>query len=504
MGITRFSTHAHVLLTQSAPFVLSNTNNTTMGLGAIITALFEPCRSAPKSPPCPSPDKQTDADRRATANASERTIVEVLPCGDVTNITPCGDASSPTKPVSHAEGFSVSQIRKPEESVKAAQDKLEEERDERQKLILAAFGFEVQRMLNSKAWDDRAQALAMAREKCAQGDIGDEAAFCDACCKLALVSLQDKVMPIYFDGLELCKFLFGELFDRLAPSKEIIRANIEELLPVIIAKTADRNARSNEGTRSMLCFLARCPSIGCSPVMAHIFSPIGNSKEISAIRGRLELIDHVIDQFGFGKSTTITMQLVMGFVRPHLDATDEKVRRAAIEVTVNCFKYKGERTLKYITNVKPALLKLLQQRFAEINKPGKTSRKNAKSALPEVRGKPRKHLAPKRDCLSQPVGSGGEGFFQKDNTEVGSVLNDCPGLFGMGNNTQCLELSPTSSQSREICRDMGDMGENQDPNFIMSPVMPGSVPNETFRMGAEVDGLTADLDGDLMDEIEAI
>merc|ERR1712166_598589 len=102
MGITRFSTHAHVLLTQSAPFVLSNTNNTTMGLGAIITALFEPCRSAPKSPPCPSPDKQTDADRRATANASERTIVEVLPCGDVTNITPCGDASSPTKPVSHA------------------------------------------------------------------------------------------------------------------------------------------------------------------------------------------------------------------------------------------------------------------------------------------------------------------------------------------------------------------------------------------------------------------
>merc|ERR1711990_610255 len=119
----------------------------------------------------------------------------------------------------------------------------------------------------------------------------------------------------------------------------------------------------------MLTFMARCPSVGGSPVMAHVFSPIINSKEVSAIRGRLELINHLIDDFGFGKSSTISMQLVMGFVRPHLDATDEKVRRAAIEVTVNCYKHKGDRTNKYITNVKPALLKLLQSRFAELDKP---------------------------------------------------------------------------------------------------------------------------------------
>jgi len=491
-----------------------------MGLGALITALFEPCRSAPKSPPCPSPDKQTDSDRRAAANASEKTIVEVLPCSDVTNTTPCGDGgSSPVKMVSHAEGFSVNQIQRKatEEVLVCDQAKIDEDKDERQKLILTAFGFEVQRMLNSKAWDDRAQALAMAREKCVQGEIqGQESLFCDACCKLALVSLQDKVMPIYFDGLELCKFLFGEFFDKLEGSKEILRANIEELLPVIIGKTADRNARSNEGTRSMLCFLARCPSIGCSPVMAHIFAPIAgdNTKEISAIRGRLELINHVIDQFGFGKTTTITMQLVMGFVRPHLDATDEKVRRAAIEVTVNCYKYKGERTLKYITNVKPALLKLLQQRFAELNKPGKSSRKNAKSALPEVRGKPRKHLAPKRESASQPIGSAGEGFFQNSNglsngqESSEMILKDCPGVFSMGNNTHSMGLGSISTQmkSRDIMRE----SENQDPNFISSP---GSIHNEcseqgfnrSFKMDAhDHTALAAELDGDLMNEIEGL
>jgi len=456
-----------------------------MGLGDILTKLFEPCRSAPKSPPCQSPDKQTESDRKASANASEKTIVEVLPCSDVTNtanVSTLGEAASP-KPLSHAEGFSVNQIKKPEE---AALGKAEEDKDERQKLILDAFGFEVQRMLNSKAWDDRAQALAIAREKCSQTELaGSHSVFCDACCKLALASLQDKVMPIYFDGLELCKFFFGEFFDKLEGCKEVLRANLEELLPVIIGKTADRNARSNEGTRAMICFLARCPNVGCSPVMAHIFSPIADYKNISAIRGRLELIGHVIDQFGFGKSTTITMQLVMGFVRPHLDATDEKVRRAAIEVTVNCYKHKGERTLKYVTNVKPALLKLLEQRFSELNKP--KTRKQTKSALPEVRGKPRKHQPPLRDCASQPINGNRSEAMRP--SELNSVLKDCSGVF-----SDEKELPSMGSSIGNVMMSK----PMEAPNMINSPVMPGSVPVEGM-VGMD-DGL--DLDGDLMDEIE--
>lgn len=446
-----------------------------MGLGNLLTKLFEPCRSAPKSPNCPSPDKpKSDSDLKASANASEKTIVEVLPCGDVT--TP--DQGSP-KPTTHAEGFSVNQVRKLDTHTRV---KVEEETDEpRQKLILDAFGFEVQRMLHSKAWDERAQALAIAKEKCQRMEIqGEESVFCDACCKLALVSLQDKVMPIYFDGLELTKYFFFEFFDKLSVPKELLRVNLEELLPVIISKTADRNARSNEGTRAMLCFLARCHNVGCSPVMAHIFSPIVNFKDISAIRGRLELIDHVIAEFGFAKSSTITMQLVMGFVRPHLDATDEKVRRAAIEVTVSCFKHKGDRTLKYITNVKPALLKLLDQRFAEVSKPLRVSRK-AKSAqgLPEVRGgKPRMAEAgTTRESASQPCFGASQGF-RGQPTDLNSVLTDCPQLFSMGSS-----VGPMSSQAAAPC--------------LASPVMPGSVPNHEFRMGQH------DLDADLMDEIES-
>jgi len=107
---------------------------------------------------------------------------------------------------------------------------------------------------------------------------------------------------------------------------------------------------------------------------------------VAAIRGRLELISHLIDEFGFSKTSGLSLSAVMGFVRPHLDAPDEKVRRAAVEVTVSCYSLKGERTLKFCSNLKPALLKLLEQRFAEVDHVKTGGKRIVAGGLPEVRG----------------------------------------------------------------------------------------------------------------------
>lgn len=316
-------------------------------------------------------------------------------------------------------------------------------------------------------------------------------------------------MPVYFDGLELLKYLCGEFFVEYPESYEVVRNNLEEFLPVIIAKTADRNARSLEGTRQTLVFLARSPCVGTSPIMAHIFSPVQNHKELAAIRGRLDLINHVIDEFGFGKSSTITMQLVMGFVRPHLDATDEKVRRAAVEVTVNCYKHKGDRTLKYVTNVKPALLKLLQSRFAELDKPTK-GRKQAHSAqgLPAVRSKGRKSGLPKRDTQSQPspkkkdsVGINMSSPVSTNNMSMGVNSTHNQGMMSSPNNMIPSPLSVQAAPSSSLREEPPCMSS---PQKMASP-LPGSVGggggfNEMQGIGM---GDDLDLDDDLMNEIEA-
>merc|ERR1711935_856839 len=363
---------------------MGNTEQSEMGLSDIFTNLCGCGTNGAKSPPVPknpSPDAENENVRPSaietkeafSENSSDKTIVEVMPCGDVTNavaspMTP-KRAADGSKLDTHAVGFGVNQI---------ADDAVKEVADDNnlcQKTILEVFGAQIHKGINAKAWDERTLALAAVRTKCENKNIPQgvsNSQFLDGCCKFVIVCIQDKVMPVYFDGLDL----------------------MEHMLPLLIAKSADRNARSLEATRLTLTFLARCPCVGAQPIMAHMFASVQNHKEVAAIRGRLDLINNLIDEFGFGKAGTITMQLVMGFVRPHLDATDEKVRRAAVEVTVNCYKHKGDRTLKYVTNVKPALLKLPQQRFEELGKPSK-ARKQVRSAqgLAPVRGRGKKPMA---------------------------------------------------------------------------------------------------------------
>lgn len=168
--------------------------------------------------------------------------------------------------------------------------------------------------------------------------------------------------------------------------QQLVRDGVHALVPIIVSKSSDRNTRSIEGTKSTLVFLARQPLVGCSAVMSSILTTISNAKEVAAIRGRLELISQFITDFGFSKSSGMSLSAVMGFVRPHLDAADEKMRRYAVEVTVQCYQVKGERTRKFCANLKPALQRLLEQRFAEVD--GSTSSKPSKApgVLPELRG----------------------------------------------------------------------------------------------------------------------
>merc|ERR1712086_956598 len=276
------------------------------------------------------------------------------------------------------------------------------------------------------------------------------------------------------------KYMLGEFFANYPEANDVVRDNLEHMLPLLIAKSADRNARSLEATRLTLTFLARCPCVGAQPVM--------------------------------------------GFVRPHLDATDEKVRRAAVEVTVNCYKHKGDRTLKYVTNVKPALLKLLQSRFAELDKPTK-GRKQAHSAqgLPAVRNKGRKSGLPKRDTQSQPSPKKKDSVginmqhstnnlqhsthnmsspISTNNMSMGAnSTHNQQGMLSSPNNMIPSPLSVQAAPSRSLREEPPYMSS---PQVARSP-LPGSVGggggfNEMQGVGM---GDDLDLDDDLMNEIEA-
>merc|ERR1711934_879881 len=115
--------------------------------------------------------------------------------------------------------------------------------------------------LQGKTWDERGQGVQQVRTKIAQGDMGSlgvEDFFHAGCC-VSRMALKDKVMPVFFDGLDLCKLLLGDFVVKHEVSQYKITGAIDMLVPIIVAKTSDRNARSIEGTRQALVFLARQP-----------------------------------------------------------------------------------------------------------------------------------------------------------------------------------------------------------------------------------------------------
>jgi len=383
-----------------------------MTLSSLITRILRPCSSAPKSP---DPPTSPNADIMANPKkGSTGLVAEVTGITDISNAmpsTPETDKASvaPTNPAGPSSDVENRSGAPPVPGLRPVTI-TEATQDDSDKLILDVFGFDVLHQLQGKTWDERGQAVQAVRAKIVQGALGTAPAevFLKASCCVAVVALKDKVMPVFFDGLDLAKALLGDFASKQDLAKETLSKEVDKLIPIIVAKTSDRNARSIEGTRHALIFLARHATVGSQQVFSHILMPLNNAKEVAAIRGRLELIGHVIDEFGLSKSSTLSLSTVMAFVRPHLDATDEKVRRAAVEVTVSVYKLKGDRTMKYCANLKPALLKLLEQRFAEVGGT-KSSKPGKKTVLPEVRGTPkmRKSGGSSRGTNSSSAGSMG-------------------------------------------------------------------------------------------------
>lgn len=363
-----------------------------MTLGKLMTRLFAPCSSAPKSPTPPNSSNVEPCEPAKDAS----NVVESTPCMDISNMQP----GTPS-PSGSEKGHLKSQQgeKRPSDAENSVPAKLDPpdspgsrrpvnitqaDHDASDKLILSTFGFETLHQLQGKQWDERGQAVQAVRAKLVQGDLGSASVdeFFHAASCVAVIALKDKVMPVFFDGLDLAKLLLGDFATKNTLAKETLNKEIDNIIPIVVAKTSDRNARSIEGTRQALVFFARQSGVGCQQVSAHMLTAVANGKDVAAIRGRLELIGHMIGEFGFAKTSGLSLSTVMAFVRPHLDAPDEKVRRAAIEVTVSCYKLKGDRTMKYCANLKPALLRFLEQRFSEVS----GGKSGSKKALPEVRG----------------------------------------------------------------------------------------------------------------------
>lgn len=364
-----------------------------MTISDLLTSFLRPCGAAHAPPKSPTPHSapnvsRPNADPVDVSKSADKTN-HTTPAGtQAAQITPGSDDKAPEKDKLCSDSLTGQNV----DAGPAACETSDQ--------VIKVYGFETLHQLHSKAWDDRTQALQYVRDtvtRCERGEHTPDEVFQASAC-VAQVALADKVQPVYLSALELARVLICEFAPRYTGLNKLVDKHSDAMLPMIVAKTSDRNARSLEATHRTLLSMAKVPHPGCRSIMSHVLTTV-STKNVTAICGRLELLELLIDEVGFSKHGGLSLSVVMSWVKPHLEAPDEKVRSAAVEVTVCCYSHKGERTSQYVAHLKPALLKLLQARFAEAGTKGKDRKKKdkkSKRALPALKGQQGQSMLTKR------------------------------------------------------------------------------------------------------------
>ncbi|GIL78316.1 hypothetical protein Vretifemale_7762 [Volvox reticuliferus] len=262
----------------------------------------------------------------------------------------------------------------------------------------AVLGESTVRSLYSPDWKTREQALQAVMRNLTNARFNAQHAPEDiwvTVTQLLDKALKDKVAPLYYSALELLSTLVSSYSSMLPYS--VLTQGLEPLMPTLLHRVGNNNARIQETSIQALLTLANQPALGLAFLGPHSLSAIPKKSQMgsaaaSQMAGRLELITCMLNvqvqqQMGFGSAgrtagatatgraamDALAPEDVVRFTRPALDMPDDKVRATAVRLVAEVYRgrkaagqpFEVEKLLG--AGVKPALLQVLHRRFAEVD-----------------------------------------------------------------------------------------------------------------------------------------
>ncbi|KXZ47576.1 hypothetical protein GPECTOR_34g735 [Gonium pectorale] len=173
-------------------------------------------------------------------------------------------------------------------------------------------------------------------------------------------ALKDKVAPLYYASLELLSTLVATYSPNLPYG--VLTQGLEPLMPTLLHRVGNNNARIQETSIQALLTLANQPALGLAFLAPHALSAIPKKSQSGAaaaiqMSGRLELITCMLNvqvqqQMGFGTAgrtpaaaaaagkggDALMAEDVVRFTRPALDMPDDKVRTAAVRLVAEVYR----------------------------------------------------------------------------------------------------------------------------------------------------------------------
>lgn len=180
----------------------------------------------------------------------------------------------------------------------------------------------------------------------------------------------DRVAPVYFAAYDCFRALLKVYGHYVSGERveQLLRSMVTPLLTSMGGEATGTNRRTQKEACRCVLRVARLTHLDGLGVIIPLLSD-----EAIPLRPRLALLKLLVQEFRIETSSNgncgsaISADLVMGICQPALANADDKVRKAAVDNIGIAYGMVGKMIKTLITDVKPAMLKVLETKFAEID-----------------------------------------------------------------------------------------------------------------------------------------
>jgi centrosomal protein CEP104 len=164
---------------------------------------------------------------------------------------------------------------------------------------------------------------------------------------IAVIASEDKVMPIYLYGLKiLITAMSSPICDKKVTPKMINEA-MRIFIPILLDKVSEFNYRARDISMNTLIELFRHPKIKVGPLIEYIMN-LANTNGVHLekqpwriILSRLEILMHIIQEFGVNESEWKWKDVLNSLIFPLLSHANSDVRNTCVEIIIGFYEKVG-------------------------------------------------------------------------------------------------------------------------------------------------------------------
>ncbi|XP_038061294.1 centrosomal protein of 104 kDa-like isoform X2 [Patiria miniata] len=208
------------------------------------------------------------------------------------------------------------------------------------------FGQELVAKLFSKNWTFREEALAEIKQKLENEpettDKDEVRNVLRASIYLSSKGLKDKVFAVFISALSLVRSLYEDWIPKHKPHKADTSHSLEVVIPDLMARIGDTNARlkaANVDFISELAMYKEVRPLHCVP--HHFVTPFKGTTQAKMAVMRVEIVEKLLKELGIEKHSGLSVDNVMAFAKRALEHTAGEVREASVHLIIELYRLKA-------------------------------------------------------------------------------------------------------------------------------------------------------------------